>query len=54
MTEQWADCGNCYGNGCASCGWRGKVETAAGREAREAHEDGAYDRAKDERMEDDR
>ncbi len=54
MTEQWEDCANCCGNGCSSCGWTGKVETEAGREAREDHEGGAYDRWKDERMEDDR
>ena len=45
-----ADCGNCYGNGCASCGGKGWVETAAGREAREEWEDGAYDRARDDRL----
>lgn len=45
-----ADCGNCYGNGCSSCGGKGWVETAAGREAREEWEDGAYDRDRDERM----
>lgn len=44
------DCGNCYGNGCLSCGMKGTVETQAGREAREEWEDGAYDRARDDRM----
>jgi hypothetical protein len=33
------DCGRCYGNGCLSCGYRGTVETDAGREAREEAED---------------
>ncbi len=46
----WEDCGNCYGNGCSSCGGKGRVETAAGREAREEWEDGAYDRARDDRI----
>lgn len=41
------DCGNCYGNGCSSCGNKGWVETAAGREE---WEDGAYDRARDARI----
>lgn len=44
------DCGNCYGNGCSSCGGKGAVETPAGREAREEWEDGAYDRARDDRL----
>ncbi len=54
MTERWAACPYCYGNGCFVCGMTGHVETAEWREAREEHEDGAYDRWKDERMEDDR
>jgi hypothetical protein len=44
------DCGNCYGNGCGSCGNKGWIETEAGREAREAWEDGAHDRDRDARM----
>lgn len=44
------DCGNCYGNGCSSCGGKGWVETEAGRIAREEWEDGAYDRAQDARI----
>jgi hypothetical protein len=44
------ECGNCYGNGCSSCGMRGTVETVAGRERREEWEDGAYDRARDARI----
>lgn len=52
MTREPAreDCGNCYGNGCVSCGMRGTVETEAGRIAREEWEDGAYDRAQDARI----
>lgn len=48
------DCGRCYGNGCWACGNRGWIETAEGREAREEWEDGAYDRARDDRMMEDR
>ena len=47
---RFADCGNCYGNGCIACGNSGQVETAEAREDREAFEDGAYDRDKDDRM----
>ena len=50
QTERWADCGNCYGNGCLSCGMTGRFETAEYREEREGWEDGAYDRARDDRM----
>lgn len=44
------ECGNCHGNGCGSCHGRGMVESDAAREAREEWEDGAYDRARDERI----
>ena len=33
------DCGNCYGNGCASCSNRGWIESDEGREEREDAED---------------
>ncbi len=34
-----AECGNCYGNGCGSCGYRGWNETEEGRAEREDEED---------------
>ena len=34
-----ADCGNCYGNGCLSCGMRGWIETEEGRDSRQDAED---------------
>lgn len=34
-----ADCPSCYGNGCSDCHGRGWLETAEGREEREAEED---------------
>ena len=34
-----ADCGNCYGNGCLTCGMRGWIETEEGRDSREDAED---------------
>jgi hypothetical protein len=46
------ECGNCYGIGCLSCGGHGMVESAEARERREDWEDGAYDRAQDERITD--
>jgi hypothetical protein len=52
MTREWIDCDNCYGNGCIACGNRGRVESDEAREAREEHEDGAYDRWRDQRMDD--
>lgn len=50
MSRYDQECGNCYGNGCFVCGNRGYVESDAAREAREDWEDGAYDRARDERI----
>lgn len=44
------DCGNCYGNGCWSCGNRGWVETATGREKREDAEDRRAEDARERRM----
>lgn len=37
------DCPYCYGNGCMPCLGRGWVETAEGREEREAAEDDRAD-----------
>lgn len=33
------DCWNCYGNGCAACSGKGRVESQRHREDREDYED---------------
>ncbi len=48
--ERWTDCARCYGNGCIDCKMTGRIETKEGREDREAYEDSAYDRWKDDKI----
>lgn len=37
------DCGNCYGNGCLSCGQTGRMESLTHKEEREQYEDDKAD-----------